>query len=291
MRYQVFICYKETGPNGKRTEDSVLAQGIYNALTRRKYRVFYAPVSLKNLAGANYEAAIFCAIESSLVMLVVGTKKEHLESAWVRSEWSRFLELCDKDETKDRLLIPLYRDLAPGRDLPQEFRDRYLEALDMHNPGYMFDVEDILSKVIKPSPPPPHPGHKKHKQWMIILLIIIFAGIGIWQYFEQSSGGSIDPDVHSATPSPIPAVSTLEPPATPTPKPTSTPTSEPTSTPTPEPTSTPTLEPVISPTEIPIADTWICSVCGIENQKSNDFCTNCGAPNDGMPPVAYAPPY
>ena len=39
--YDVFICYKETTEDGDRTEDSVLAQDIYDTLTEKGLRVFF----------------------------------------------------------------------------------------------------------------------------------------------------------------------------------------------------------------------------------------------------------
>ena len=38
--FDVFICYKETDANGRRTQDSVLATELYNELTREGFKVF-----------------------------------------------------------------------------------------------------------------------------------------------------------------------------------------------------------------------------------------------------------
>ena len=46
--YDVFICYKETDADGKRTKDSVIANDIYYALTERGYKVFYAAITLED---------------------------------------------------------------------------------------------------------------------------------------------------------------------------------------------------------------------------------------------------
>ena len=45
--YDIFICYKETAPNGDRTLDSVLAQDLYSALTDKGYRVFFSRITLQ----------------------------------------------------------------------------------------------------------------------------------------------------------------------------------------------------------------------------------------------------
>lgn len=39
--YDVFICYKETDENGERTNDSVLAEEIYEKLVEQNYKVFF----------------------------------------------------------------------------------------------------------------------------------------------------------------------------------------------------------------------------------------------------------
>ncbi len=141
--YDVFLCYKETAPEGGRTEDSEIAHRIYNELSRSDYRVFYAPESLKERSGANYEAAIFLAIESSRVMLALGTKKEYFEATWVRSEWRRFLERIDQGETK--LLLPLFRDAS---DLPDAFKKRFIQGYKMEGP-YLLDVESRLNNTLR----------------------------------------------------------------------------------------------------------------------------------------------
>ena len=38
--FDIFICYKETSNDGQRTKDSVMAQDIYDALTKKGYKVF-----------------------------------------------------------------------------------------------------------------------------------------------------------------------------------------------------------------------------------------------------------
>ena len=141
--YDVFLCYKETDDHGGRTEDSLEMQKIYNDLSKEGYRVFFARETLKEKAGADYEAAIFAAIESSSVMLVMGTKKEYFESTWVRSEWRRFLE--KEDSGDDKVLLPLFRD---EKDFPKEFIYRSIQGYKMEGP-YLLDVKSRLVKLLK----------------------------------------------------------------------------------------------------------------------------------------------
>ena len=91
--YDVFICYKETDNTGKRTQDSVLANDIYYQLTEEGFKVFYATITLEDKIGQEYEPYIFSALNSSKVMLSLGTKPEYFNSPWVKNEWSRFLKI------------------------------------------------------------------------------------------------------------------------------------------------------------------------------------------------------
>ena len=50
--YDVFICYKETDDEtGERTEDSVLAQDIYDELTKQGIRTFFSRITLEDKLG------------------------------------------------------------------------------------------------------------------------------------------------------------------------------------------------------------------------------------------------
>lgn len=147
--FDVFICFKETDKNGKRTVDSVLANELYHELTSEGYKVFYAPITMENKLGTAYEPYIFAALNSAKVMVVLGTKPEHFNAVWVKNEWSRYLSLIKGGAKKT--LIPAFRDMDPY-DLPEEFS--YLQAQDMSKLGFMQDLIRGISKLIdKPTEP------------------------------------------------------------------------------------------------------------------------------------------
>lgn len=141
--YDVFICYKETDENGKRTKDSALANEIYYELTNEGFKVFYASITLEEKLGEEYEPYIFAALNSAKVMLVIGTKPEYFNAVWVKNEWSRFLKLIKKDRTKK--LIPCYRDMD-AYDLPEEFA--HLQAQDMSKIGFITDIVRGIKKLV-----------------------------------------------------------------------------------------------------------------------------------------------
>lgn len=49
--FDVFICYKETDANGRRTPDSVLANDLYHQLTNEGFKVFFSRITLEDKIG------------------------------------------------------------------------------------------------------------------------------------------------------------------------------------------------------------------------------------------------
>ena len=139
--YDVFLCYKETDVAGGRTEDSVLAQEVYEDLTEAGLKVFFSRVSLEDKLGSEYEPIIFSALSSARVMLVFGTRKEYFDEVWVKNEWMRFARLIERGARKT--LIPCYRGVDP-QDMPPELSR--LQAQDMGKLGYR---QDLVSGVLK----------------------------------------------------------------------------------------------------------------------------------------------
>ena len=96
--FDVFICYKETDENGRRTNDSVIANDIYYQLATEGFKVFYAAITLEDKIGQEYEPYIFAALNSAKVMLVIGSKPEYFTAVWVKNEWSRYMMLSVESE-------------------------------------------------------------------------------------------------------------------------------------------------------------------------------------------------
>lgn len=140
--YDVFICYKETGEDGGRTEDSVLAQDIYDALTAKGLKVFFARITLEDKLGQQYEPYIYAALHSAKVMLAIGTQFEYFDAVWVKNEWARFLDMMKEDRTKT--LIPCYKGID-AYDMPREFKN--LQAQDMGKLGWLQDLTRGVMKL------------------------------------------------------------------------------------------------------------------------------------------------
>ncbi len=141
--FDVFICYKESDSNGRRTPDSVLAQDLYFQLTQEGFKVFFSRITLEDKLGSAYEPYIFAALNSAKVMVVLGTKPEYFNAIWVKNEWSRYLSLIKQGQKK--MLIPAYKDMDPY-GLPEEFS--HLQAQDMSRLGFMQDLIRGIKKIL-----------------------------------------------------------------------------------------------------------------------------------------------
>lgn len=146
--FDVFICYKESDANGRRTPDSVLATDLYHQLTQEGFKVFFSRITLEDKLGTAYEPYIFAALNSAKVMVVLGTKPEYFNAVWVKNEWSRYLALIRGGAKK--VLIPAYRDMDPY-DLPEEFS--HLQAQDMSKLGFMQDLIRGIKKLTESDRP------------------------------------------------------------------------------------------------------------------------------------------
>ena len=151
--FDVFVCYKETDSNGRRTVDSVLAQDLYYQLKQEGFKVFFARITLEDKLGSAYEPYIFAALNSAKVMVVMGTKPEHFNAVWVKNEWSRYLSLIKGGAKK--MLIPAYKDMDPY-DLPEEFS--HLQAQDMSKLGFLQDLVRGIKKIVKTDAPKAAPA-------------------------------------------------------------------------------------------------------------------------------------
>ena len=242
VKYDIFLSYKETDDRtGERTRDSADAQEIYDSLTREGYKVFFAPQSLRDKVGEDYEAAIYHAIETARLMLVIGSKKEYFQSVWVRSEWSCFLERIDAGEKK--CLFPLYRNMQPD-DLPKEFTMRRLQSKNMAQLSFMVDLHRAVKQCFQ--------SYRKTVRPILIALaaILLLAAGGTALWF-----GALGRTTEPTVPQPPVETETAVPAADDTPASTDTPEPMDTIAPTDKP--VPTDVPTVAQTAAPVATPWI----------------------------------
>ena len=127
--YDVFICYKETDEDtGEKTEDVELAASLYEDLSARGLKVFFAKETLKTKLSIDYEPYIFAALKSSKAMVVLGTKAEYFMSVWVKNEWGRFLKLMQEDDKKQMFFA-----CDDPEELPRAFATKQAQLLGSDN--------------------------------------------------------------------------------------------------------------------------------------------------------------
>ena len=139
--YDIFICFKATEVDDERrkTMDYDLGREIYSTLNKEGYRVFFAPETLLQIAEQEYEPHIYRALSTAKVMLLLCSDNREIESAWVKNEWSRFLDIHNGQG-----LIPIcgnkFESYSPN-SLPEDLRK--LNAIEYN--GRLF--EQLLTKV------------------------------------------------------------------------------------------------------------------------------------------------
>jgi hypothetical protein len=103
------------------SEPRRLAQDLYEFLTTRGLKVFYAVETLEKLGVSGYKAAIDEALDSASVLVAVGTSTANLNSQWVRYEWDSFFNDILSGGKPDARLFSYVSGVAVG-DLPRTLR-------------------------------------------------------------------------------------------------------------------------------------------------------------------------
>lgn len=148
--YDVFISFKQhTGTDGSTfTFDYDFGNRLYQDLTEEGYQVFFSPVTLQYVAGEEYEPAIFTALNSAKVMILLSSNRDYTDSrdgensqaVWVENEWTRFLEIERKDRSKK--LIPCF--YGTPSTLPDKLASR--QGVDMSRGSA---AEKLLNQVAR----------------------------------------------------------------------------------------------------------------------------------------------
>ena len=144
--YDVFICFKKTQLDSDMvTSDYDVANEIYNELSS-KYKIFYSEKSLRNVRVRDFEPNIYYGLYTAKVMLLICSKKEFLESHWMKNEWQRFCAL-NKDTEEYKSIIPIFIDDFDESDLPDELAHK--QGLK-YGISLIADIDKTLNKIIHP---------------------------------------------------------------------------------------------------------------------------------------------
>jgi len=119
--WQVFISCKVSDENDEYTRDWYIAKELYELLKANSIRVFMSSFSIEELGEAAYKEVIEEALDKALVMVVVGTTKENLNSKWVKYEWDSFHNEIISGRKRDGQILTVTDELA-NSDLPYALR-------------------------------------------------------------------------------------------------------------------------------------------------------------------------
>lgn len=135
--YEVFISFRNSDDLGRPTRDKDMAEALYRALTARGIRAFYSNRSINEAGAADYVEAIDDALDSSSILVAVGTCRENLEAFWVKDEIKRFrTDMLNGVKERGKSAMISYRTPDfPPKALPNGLR---------HNQSYT-----DLSEVVK----------------------------------------------------------------------------------------------------------------------------------------------
>ncbi|RLL81386.1 hypothetical protein Y697_11040, partial [Mesotoga sp. BH458_6_3_2_1] len=119
--WQVFISCKVSDENDEYTRDWYIAKELYELLKANSIRVFMSSFSIEELGEAAYKEVIEEALDKALVMVVVGTTKENLNSKWVKYEWDSFHNEIISGRKLNGQIVTVSDELA-NADLPYALR-------------------------------------------------------------------------------------------------------------------------------------------------------------------------
>ena len=127
-KYKVFISFKNTD-NGAETKDAAMAHELYNALTENNIPTFFSKVSILESGEGDYRNLIDAALDDCSILIAVGTKKEYLESKWVKYEYASFHDdILSGIKDVNKCTVCSYIADMQQRELPRPLRN--LQSFD-----------------------------------------------------------------------------------------------------------------------------------------------------------------
>lgn len=145
-KFDVFISFKHLNKDQKPTKDSVLAEKIYHFFNDNNLNTFFSKITLEQLGESNFQNAIYEALDSAKVMIVVGTSVENITSSYVKHEWESFQNDINNNKKPDGKIF-IYNDGINPDQLPLPLRHHQVFLHDQDSMNHMFNfVVNALDK-------------------------------------------------------------------------------------------------------------------------------------------------
>ncbi len=166
--FDVFLSFKHTDENGNETRDFRLAKEIYQYFEAKGISTFFSTTSLQEIGTAEYQQAIDDALDSSKVLIAIGTSRDNLNSKWVRYEWESFFNDLRSGYKKEGYVFG-YIENMELLELPRALRQ---VQVIKHKPPYSLrELYIFIQNILENVPPPPPP--KKERKFKLPISIII----------------------------------------------------------------------------------------------------------------------
>ena len=111
----IFLCVK--------TEDFPYAEQVYQFLLEHGFQVFFLHHALQKLDESDSEKEIHKALDNTKHMIVVTSKKEFVETPWIKAQWDFFVNEKRAGREPAGKLFTLIAGSMRIEDLPQCLRD------------------------------------------------------------------------------------------------------------------------------------------------------------------------
>lgn len=142
IKFDVFICFKNTDKDGNDTEDFEISSSLYNSLVAKGIKTFFAPVSVDALGTTDYSEAIDYALDCVKVLVVVGTNVNYLNSKWVYKEWSGFSNDILSGRKDDGSILSYVKNMSVN-DMPRTLRERTVRNINTTS------IDDLIKCIEK----------------------------------------------------------------------------------------------------------------------------------------------
>ena len=144
--FDVFISFKSTDDYDNPTRDARIARTIYDELTRRGFKTFFSDVTLNDALFNDYEPIIFRALYSCKFFILVATRPEYVDAAWVKNEWSRFEQRMEEEKLSGVACAVF--DGKEVRELPPFLRAQGIDLSRHAAGGYEVLLADAIERKL-----------------------------------------------------------------------------------------------------------------------------------------------
>lgn len=148
----VFISFKNTTADGTPTTDSVVAKQLYAALVAQGIDTFFSNVTLMEFGESAYKDAIEKALDEAVVLVLLASDKEYLNSRWIKYEWSSFHEEILSGDKENGIIVPYISSSISRKDRPIALRN--LETFLIDSDPVERVVEFVKSSLNRLAPKP-----------------------------------------------------------------------------------------------------------------------------------------